>query len=92
MDPQLWYGIGILYEKFECFDHSISALLAVLRMSPNFYQKTEVLSRLGHIYAWTNQLDLSIQYFQNSLTGDTQTAKWKIDTLIKIGILFEEKQ
>jgi len=51
MDPQLWYGIGILYEKFECFDHSISALLAVLRMSPNFYQKTEVLSRLGHIYA-----------------------------------------
>lgn len=36
-DPQLWYGIGILYEKFESYDHAISALIAVLKMSPNFY-------------------------------------------------------
>jgi glucose repression mediator protein len=36
-DPQLWYGIGILYEKFESYDHAISALVAVLKMSPNFY-------------------------------------------------------
>jgi len=35
-DPQLWYGIGILYEKFESYDHAISALIAVLKMSPNF--------------------------------------------------------
>jgi len=36
-DPQLWYGIGILYEKFESYDHAISSLIAVLKMSPNFY-------------------------------------------------------
>lgn len=35
-DPQLWYGIGILYEKFESYDHAISALIAVLKMAPNF--------------------------------------------------------
>lgn len=49
MDPQLWYGIGILYEKFESFEHAISSLLAVLKMSPSFYQKSEVLARLGYI-------------------------------------------
>ncbi len=63
MDPQLWYGIGILYEKFESYEHAISSLLAVLKMSPNFYQKSEVLSRLGLIYARTNQIDNSIQNF-----------------------------
>ena len=63
MDPQLWYGIGILYEKFESYDHAISSLLAVLKMSPNFYQKGEVLSRLGFIFARTNEIDNSIQYF-----------------------------
>jgi glucose repression mediator protein len=56
-DPQLWYGIGILYEKFESYDHAISALVAVLKMSPNFYQKSEVLYKLGVILAKTNQLD-----------------------------------
>jgi tetratricopeptide (TPR) repeat protein len=55
-DPQLWYGIGILYEKFESFNHAISALIAVLKMSPNFYQKSEVLYKLGMIFAKTNQV------------------------------------
>jgi tetratricopeptide (TPR) repeat protein len=53
-DPQLWYGIGILYEKFESYEHAISALIAVLKMSPNFYQKSEVLFKLGTIFAKTN--------------------------------------
>jgi len=53
-DPQLWYGIGILYEKFESYDNAISALIAVLKMSPNFYQKREVLYKLGMIFAKIN--------------------------------------
>ena len=36
-DTQLWYGIGILYEKFESYDHAINSLIAVLKMSPGFY-------------------------------------------------------
>lgn len=53
-DPQLWYGIGILYEKFESYDHAISALVASLSMSPNFYQKSEVFFKLGMIFSKTN--------------------------------------
>lgn len=91
MDPQLWYGIGILYEKFESYEHAISSLMAVLKMSPNFYQKSEVLSRLGYIFARTNDLSNAIVYFQNSILTNTFTVKRKVDIMIKIGILHEEK-
>jgi len=91
MDPQLWYGIGILYEKFESYEHAISSLMAVLKMSPNFYQKSEVLSRLGYIFARTNDLSNAIVYFQNSILTNTFTPKRKVEILIKIGILHEEK-
>lgn len=91
MDPQLWYGIGILYEKFESYEHAISSLMAVLKMSPNFYQKSEVLSRLGYIFAKTNDLSNAIVYFQNSILTNTFTPKRKVEILIKIGILHEEK-
>lgn len=91
MDPQLWYGIGILYEKFESYEHAISSLMAVLKMSPNFYQKSEVLSRLGYIFAKTNDLTNAIVYFQNSILTNTFTSKRKVEILIKIGILHEEK-
>ena len=82
-DPQLWYGIGILYEKFESYVHAISALIAVLKMSPNFYQKSEVLYKLGMIFAKTNQIQQAISYFQNSILTNTFTLKRKTDTLIK---------
>jgi tetratricopeptide (TPR) repeat protein len=91
MDPQLWYGIGILYEKFESYEHAISSLMAVLKMSPNFYQKSEVLSRLGYIFARTNNLGDAIVYFQNSILTNTFTNKRKVEIMIKIGILHEEK-
>jgi tetratricopeptide (TPR) repeat protein len=88
----LWYGIGILYEKFESYNHAISALIAVLKMSPNFYQKSEVLYKLGMIFAKTNQIQQSISYFQNSILTNTFTLKRNTDTLIKIGLLYEEQK
>lgn len=90
MDPQLWYGIGILYEKFESYEHAISSLMAVLKMSPNFYQKSEVLSRLGYIFARTNQIDSAINYFQSSIQGNSFPPKRKVEILLKIGLLQEE--
>ena len=91
-DPQLWYGIGILYERFESYDNAISALIGVLKMSPNFYQKSEVLYKLGTIFAKTNQIEQAIKFFQNSILTSSFSVKKKVDTLIKIGLLYEEKK
>jgi tetratricopeptide (TPR) repeat protein len=61
-------------------------------MSPNFYQKSEVLYKLGIIFAKTNQIEQAISYFQNSILTNTFTVKRKVDTLLKIGLLYEEIQ
>jgi len=50
-----------------------------------------VLSRLGYIFAKTNDLTNAITYFQNSILTNTFTPKRKAEILIKIGILHEEK-
>lgn len=61
-------------------------------MSPNFYQKSEVLYKLGIIFAKTNQINQAINYFQNSILTNSFTNKRKVDTLLKIGLLYEEKR
>ena len=90
-DSQLWYGIGILYEKFESYDHAISALIAVLKMSPMFYQKSEIFYKLGMIYAKTDKLKSARKYFQQSIEANTFTLKRKTDTHLKIGLLYEHE-
>jgi len=50
-----------------------------------------VLYKLGMIYAKTNQIEQAISYFQNSILTNIFTIKRKIDTLLKIGILYEEQ-
>jgi tetratricopeptide (TPR) repeat protein len=49
-----------------------------------------VLYKLGIIFAKTNQVEQAISYFQNSILTNTFTVKRKVDTLLKIGILYEE--
>lgn len=49
-----------------------------------------MLYKLGIIFAKTNQVEQAISYFQNSILTNTFTVKRKVDTLLKIGILYEE--
>jgi hypothetical protein len=58
-------------------------------MSPNFQQKSELLNKLGVILAKTNQLDQAVRYLQNSILASNFSMKRRVDTLLKIGILFE---
>jgi len=44
------------------------------------------------IFAKTNKIQHAISYFQNSILTNTFTQKRKTDTLIKIGLLFEEQK
>jgi Tfp pilus assembly protein PilF len=43
------------------------------------------------IFAKTNQIQQAIGYFQNSILTKTFTLKRRTDTLIKIGLLYEEQ-
>jgi len=34
-EPKLWYGIGILYDRYGSFEHAEEAFSSVLRMEPS---------------------------------------------------------
>lgn len=49
-EPKLWYGIGILYDRYGSLDHAEEAFSQVMRMAPEFEKANEVYFRLGIIY------------------------------------------
>ena len=60
-DPNLWYGIGILYERYDSYEHAEEAFSAVLRMEPQFEKANEIYFRLGVIYKQQGKLDKSLE-------------------------------
>ncbi|KAI9716634.1 MAG: glucose repression mediator protein [Chrysothrix sp. TS-e1954] len=48
--PKLWYGIGILYDRYGSLDHAEEAFSQVMRMAPDFEKANEIYFRLDIIY------------------------------------------
>ncbi|ORZ25741.1 hypothetical protein BCR42DRAFT_457952 [Absidia repens] len=63
-DPKLWYGIGILYDRYGSLEHAEEAFSAVMKMDPKFEKANEIYFRLGIIYKQQQKFDLSLQYEQ----------------------------
>jgi len=59
----LWYGIGILYDRYGSLEHAEEAFSQVMRMAPDFEKANEIYFRLGIIYKqqgkYTNSLEAS---------------------------------
>lgn len=60
-DPKLWYGIGILYDRYGSLEHAEEAFSAVMKMDPKFEKANEIYFRLGIIYKQQQKFDLSLQ-------------------------------
>jgi glucose repression mediator protein len=62
-DPMLWYGIGILYDRYGSYDYAEEAFSQVMQIEPNFEKANEIYFRLGIIYKqqskYSNSLDVS---------------------------------
>ncbi|KOO30419.1 glucose repression mediator, partial [Chrysochromulina tobinii] len=74
-DPNLWYGIGLLYERYanlmlpgvgqsECFSAAEESLRSVLQAAPEFEKRSEILYRLGHIYKAQENPHRALECFQ----------------------------
>lgn len=90
-DAQLWYGIGLLYNKFESYKYAEPAFQAVLKIDPNFEQKSEVLFKLGIIYKHSNSLENAITYLRNSIAGENIQLSRKVEALCNIGKCHEKQ-
>jgi len=60
-EPKLWYGIGILYDRYGSYEHAEEAFSAVIKMDPKFEKANEIYFRLGIIYKQQTKYDLSLQ-------------------------------
>lgn len=59
-EPKLWYGIGILYDRYGSLDHAEEAFSQVMRMEPKFEKANEIYFRLGIIYKQQQKYDQSL--------------------------------
>lgn len=59
-EPKLWYGIGILYDRYGSLEHAEEAFSQVMRMEPNFEKANEIYFRLGIIYKQQQKFNQSL--------------------------------
>lgn len=68
-DPNLWYGIGMLYDRYGSLEHAEEAFDAVLKMDAKFEIAHEVRFRLGIIAKqqgrYDEALDVNTDYKQH---------------------------
>ncbi|CAG9326091.1 unnamed protein product [Blepharisma stoltei] len=84
-DPHLWYGVGLLYSKFDSFTHAESAFQSVLKYDPNFDQKHDVLYKLGAIYKQKKKFLIAINFFNNAIQCPKISFAKKIQAMCNIG-------
>jgi glucose repression mediator protein len=63
-EPRLWYGIGILYDRYGSLDHAESAFAEVMKMAPDFDKAHEIYFRLGIIYKQQQKYNEALECFK----------------------------
>lgn len=69
-EPKLWYGIGILYDRYGSLEHAEEAFSQVMRMEPSFEKANEIYFRLGIIYKQQQKFQQSLEVRQLPLLSD----------------------
>lgn len=60
-DPMLWYGIGILYDRYGSYDYAEEAFSQVMQIQPDFDKANEIYFRLGIIYKQQSKFANSLE-------------------------------
>ncbi|KAH8907104.1 TPR-like protein [Coniochaeta sp. PMI_546] len=63
-EPRLWYGIGILYDRYGSLEHAEEAFSQVMQMQPDFDKAHEIYFRLGIIYKQQQKFGQSLECFK----------------------------
>ncbi|KAF8323076.1 TPR-like protein [Clavulina sp. PMI_390] len=88
-DPKLWYGIGILYDRYGSLDHAEEAFTSTLSMDPAFEKADEIYFRLGIIYKQQQKYEESLECFKRILRSPPSPLA-SIDIWFQIGHVYEQ--
>ncbi|ORX33575.1 hypothetical protein BD324DRAFT_666398 [Kockovaella imperatae] len=93
-EPKLWYGIGILYDRYGSFDHAEEAFRSVLKNDPtdkfaDFDKANEIYFRLGIIYKHQRKYQASLDCFKYILNNPPRPlTSW--DIWFQLGHVYEQ--
>ncbi|KAI8801638.1 hypothetical protein BJ742DRAFT_749407 [Cladochytrium replicatum] len=90
-EPKLWYGIGILYDRYGSYEHAEEAFSAVIRMDPKFDKASEIYFRLGIIYKEQRKYEESLECFRYILSNPPKPLT-EIDIWYQIGLVYEQQK
>ncbi|KAF9242359.1 TPR-like protein [Melanogaster broomeanus] len=92
-DPKLWYGIGILYDRYGSLDHAEEAFASVLKMDKelDFDKANEILFRLGIIYKQQGKYEESLACFDRILRNPPSPLA-HADIWFQIGHVYEQQK
>ncbi|KAL9086659.1 MAG: hypothetical protein Q9159_004068 [Coniocarpon cinnabarinum] len=90
-EPKLWYGIGILYDRYGSLEHAEEAFSQVMRMAPDFEKANEIYFRLGIIYKQQNKFAESLECFR-WIANNPPSPLNQTDILFQIGHVHEQEK
>ncbi|QIW97335.1 hypothetical protein AMS68_002853 [Peltaster fructicola] len=90
-EPKLWYGIGILYDRYGSLEHAEEAFSQVMRMDPRFEKANEIYFRLGIIYKQQQKFTQSLECFRYIVTDAPQPLSEE-DIWFQIGHVHEQQK
>ena len=86
----MWYGIGILYDRYGSLEHAEEAFSQVMRMAPDFDKANEIYFRLGIIYKQQNKYNESLECFR-WIAHNPPSPLNQTDILFQIGHVHEQQ-
>ncbi|KAJ9664898.1 glucose repression mediator protein [Coniosporium apollinis] len=90
-EPKLWYGIGILYDRYGSLEHAEEAFSQVMQMEPHFEKANEIYFRLGIIYKQQQKFRESLECFKYIVT-DPPRPLTEEDIWFQIGHVHEQQK
>ncbi|EGS23748.1 uncharacterized protein CTHT_0004500 [Thermochaetoides thermophila DSM 1495] len=90
-DPRLWYGIGILYDRYGSLDHAEEAFANVMAMAPDFDKAHEIYFRLGIIYKTQQKYQQSLDCFKY-IVNSPPPPLTEEDIWFQIGHVYEQQK
>ncbi|KKF95033.1 General transcriptional corepressor ssn6 [Ceratocystis platani] len=90
-EPKLWYGIGILYDRYGSLEHAEEAFSQVMQMQPDFEKANEIYFRLGIIYKQQGKYAQSYECFKWIVTSPPHPLTEE-DIWFQIGHVHEQQK
>eukprot|EP00168_Porphyra_purpurea_P012767 TRINITY_DN341_c0_g1_i1.p1 TRINITY_DN341_c0_g1~~TRINITY_DN341_c0_g1_i1.p1 ORF type:complete len:1006 (+),score=197.33 TRINITY_DN341_c0_g1_i1:414-3431(+) len=89
-DPTLWYGIGLLYDRYGWLNHALEAFKSVLDIAPDFERADEVCFCMGIIFKEQGDYKSALEYFDRVVAAASPPPPLSsADALYQIGLVHD---